>query len=570
MLVAYVALLILSAIRSRTTNSPTDVSLWKLQDTRQLLVWIRHAAWSGLFEAVRYLPVGFLVPLAFSSTCSIRRRIFQSFALVLLALGLTIVVASADRAIVSGGPLFDAPLAMFLLPGIGCLLGAWIGMNWIRGWVARLWLGPKLFLLIGIVGAAIVGLGWMAIEDTPLSFEPAHVTSAEKRRLVELVREKDPRDVEPGQEQTLCLTNEDLDLLLAWALTIGSGQRKARVELTDLSATLQCSVGLPFSGAKPRFINVTLAGQAQLDSGQLRLRASRLRIGRIVMPNWLLAMLSQTVTAEVHRDRHLNLLVESIRKLEIEPNGITVTYERVDLPRGFVAEVFDRLRPAGAIREPARVHVQHLLSLADRLPGGEARFGACLEAAFTLAQERSRDGDPVLENRAAIFALATLLGHSRVQTFVGSLVDQESQPDALRVLNKTTLRGRSDWVKHFLVSAALSLISSEAASDATGLLKEELDAGEGGSGFSFADLLADRAGTTFALVATRDPEAARAMQRRLAKGFHSDDFFPPAEDLPEGIPDAELQRRYGGVGGEDYLKLVEEIERRVAACPAYR
>ncbi|MHC4581849.1 MAG: hypothetical protein ACYS14_10355, partial [Planctomycetota bacterium] len=98
----------------------------------------------------------------------------------------------------------------------------------------------------------------------------------------------------------------------------------------------------------------------------------------------------------------------------------------------------------------------------------------------------------------------------------------------------------------------------------------ELDAGRGGSGFSFADLLADRAGTTFALRATRDAASAFAMQDRLARGFRIEEFFPPAADLPEGIPDAELQWRYGGVGGRAYNQLIDEIERRIAACAAYR
>ena len=107
-------------------------------------------------------------------------------------------------------------------------------------------------------------------------------------------------------------------------------------------------------------------------------------------------------------------------------------------------------------------------------------------------------------------------------------------------------------------------------SDAAGLLKEELDASRGGSGFSFADLLADRAGTTFALRATSDKVSARAMQDRLARGFLIEEFFPPAADLPEGIPDAELQSRYGGVGGQAYNRLIEEIEQRIATCAAYR
>ncbi|MBN1490432.1 MAG: hypothetical protein JXA69_11000, partial [Phycisphaerae bacterium] len=126
------------------------------------------------------------------------------------------------------------------------------------------------------------------------------------------------------------------------------------------------------------------------------------------------------------------------------------------------------------------------------------------------------------------------------------------------------------WARHFFVSAGVALMSTESVSDAAGLLKEELDAGEGGSGFSFGDLAADRAGTTFALAATRNEAAARAMQDRITRGFREEDFLPPVEDLPEGLSDAEFTARYGGVHGEGYRKLMAEIERRIAECPAYR
>jgi hypothetical protein len=102
-------------------------------------------------------------------------------------------------------------------------------------------------------------------------------------------------------------------------------------------------------------------------------------------------------------------------------------------------------------------------------------------------------------------------------------------------------------------------------SDQVGVLKEELDA-DGGSGFSFADLLADRSGTAFAVAATRDEEAARAVQERLSHGFRVDDVFPPAADLPEGLPDREFQSRYGGVGGAQYQKVVAELDRRLSRC----
>jgi hypothetical protein len=175
---------------------------------------------------------------------------------------------------------------------------------------------------------------------------------------------------------------------------------------------------------------------------------------------------------------------------------------------------------------------------------------------------------PVLENRAALLALGILLGHSRLEDFVGPVVEE---PDWRRAtpFARTTLRGRDDWTKHFVVSAALTVLSAQARSDAIGLFKEELDAG-GGSGFSFGDLMADRAGTTFALLATGTEAGARAIQARLAGGFRVDDFFPEAADLPEDIQDAELQSGYGGVGGPLFRSYAAEVERRLWSCPAYR
>ena len=118
-------------------------------------------------------------------------------------------------------------------------------------------------------------------------------------------------------------------------------------------------------------------------------------------------------------------------------------------------------------------------------------------------------------------------------------------------------------MRHFCVSAALAPLSSEIASDAAGLLKEELDAGRSGSGFSFSDLLADRAGTVLAVAATKDERTALRVQQLLAGQWSTDAIFPRAADLPEGLSDSELQTRYGGVGGDNYRKMIEEIELRL-------
>ena len=216
-----------------------------------------------------------------------------------------------------------------------------------------------------------------------------------------------------------------------------------------------------------------------------------------------------------------------------------------------------------------KLYLQHLIAVYHLFPANADRSGLLTKTAFELAAERSQENDPQLENRAAIFALAILLGHQDLEMFVGELLDANQREQAKKIMGTVTLRGRQDLARHFAVSAALVLLSRESISDRIGVLKEELDSQAGGSGFSFVDLLADFSGTRFAIMATRDAATARAMQAKLARGFDVDAFFPKFDGLPEDIPAAELQSRYGGVGGTGYQAIIADINRRLDALPKY-
>jgi hypothetical protein len=281
-----------------------------------------------------------------------------------------------------------------------------------------------------------------------------------------------------------------------------------------------------------------------------------------------LRWLGPVIGVLVQAERRARPVLAGVQSLEISPGRATLVYRRMELPPGLLARFIWGTGSNEAMRLAVRSHVERLLEAAPRLPRGEPRLGAAVEVAFARARERSAASPPVLENRAALLALGILLGHRRLEDFVGPVMDERDWRWAAP-LARTTLRGREDWTKHFFVSAALTVLSAQAPSDAIGVFKEELDAG-GGSGFSFGDLLADRAGTTFALVATRDAAAARTLQERLAAGFRVDDFFPEAADLPENIQAAELEARYGGVGGRLFRQYAAEVERRLWSCAAYR
>jgi len=565
-LATYSLFLVYRALRHGEGGYIASIPVWKLQESRQLLGWIGGLVLTGFCEFVYFVPFGFIATMVLPRGSRWLRR----FPISLPALAAGGVLVALVLAVEVGRSWHLAVVVGLALPLLGCLFGTWMGTTWLRGRRARLWFLPKIALLACLVALCTGIFLWLSVEETPLPFEPAHVTSAEKRRLVRLIRSKSPRSLKEGQTHTLRLTDHDINVLLSWGLSLGSPKRKAKVSLARDLASLSMSIGVPLDRAKPRYLNLVVAGGSKIEEGNLNLNVERCRIGSVVVPHWLLNLLSPVVTSLLSHDRRSKPFLDATRGVTIEPDAIEVTYGRLHLPPGFREDIFGPANASEEVLASTRAQVDHLLAVVSRSPHTRPNFGECFETVFTFARDRSAERDPVTENWAGIFALGMLLGHPRVEEFLGPVLADHDNGAARWVLRRVVLRGRSDWTKHFCVSAAIALLSDEVVSDAAGLLKEELDADIGGSGFSFADLLADRAGTTFAAQATRDEVAARAMQDRLAHGFQVDDFFPPAADLPEGIPDAELQSRYGGVGGKGYRRLIEEIERRIAACAAYR
>jgi hypothetical protein len=223
-------------------------------------------------------------------------------------------------------------------------------------------------------------------------------------------------------------------------------------------------------------------------------------------------------------------------------------------------------------RVPAKVsgdteaHLRRMVASGRNLPPGEMRFGALLQTAFAPLPTDSALGQAVEHNRSAILALGIAVGHERIAYYVGLEADDELLRKAILLREGASLRGREDWARHYTLSAALAVLEHPLVSDAAGLIKEELDALSHGTGFSFGDLAADRAGVRFADAATHSDEDALAIQSRLQKGFVIDDFFPPLSDLPENLTTEQFRRIYGGVGTPIYLRKIKEIEARLDLC----
>jgi len=215
----------------------------------------------------------------------------------------------------------------------------------------------------------------------------------------------------------------------------------------------------------------------------------------------------------------------------------------------------------------ARATGLHLLESADDIPNADEGFKEILRRAFQFAADNADGTNAIEQNKAAILALGVILGEEHVASVAGREIDGGRRKEIAKLDQRISIRGRTDLSRHFWLSAALTVLSDQSRSMDVGITKELMDATAGGSGFSFVDLTADHTGTLFATVATQDLKSAQNLQLKIRDGIEIADFFPDVTGLPEGIYRDEFQAEYGGLGGAETTKILEEIRRRLMRCP---
>jgi hypothetical protein len=517
---------------------------------------------AGFVSLAMFVPVGVLCVAVIADR---ERRADRILRVAMPSLGMALFVA-AGIAEIRSHAMTALDLLPMLLPWLGCFIGWWAALAWRRGRSARIRFVPQLSLVIALAGGTCAIALFRAVESSALQLQSPQVTSAEKRRLYSLFSGKNPLKLEEGKTVELSLTAQDINLLLAWGLPLADSARRAFVEIDKDRGQLSVSVQVPHTS---RFVNVVAEGRGGFAAGRLQLRIDSLRVGRVSIPAILTRAFVPWAARVVMQEAHVKPMVEAVRSIEVKEGEVTVRYGHGRPPKGFIASLFHDDGSEPIDFSAIKAQLLNLIAVRESISGtSDERFGKAVQTIFRYAREHS-PGGAVAANRSAVLALGIALGHPRVETLIGTFLDEETRVALRSSFSGTTLRKRDDWPKHFFVSAALTVVAAGNVSDATGLFKEEKDAG-GGSGFSFADLLADRSGTTFAQVATRSESSARALQARLSRGFTVDDYFPPVDGLPEGLQDAEFQRQMGGVGGPGYVRLMAEIESRVARCAAYK
>lgn len=395
---------------------------------------------------------------------------------------------------------------------------------------------------------------YLAIDRKPTLRRAAEITSANIKRTKQVLDGKEQRGLRTGNRQLVTLSEQDLDLAanyLAHFYADGS----ARVRLKSGKAEVIASLRPP-QVPVIFYFNVS----AVLTEGSPLPQFEQLSVGRVSIPgfmaNWLLA---RVIGRLLGKDRS-DAAAPMIKHIDLRNGQLAVAYE---WPSN------QRFKSPGAIFSPddqerLRAYQERLALISKGFKARSISLTEVLVALFELADIRSAQDNAVAENRAALVVLAFYVTGKPLGTLVPPA---DRWPRAME--QTVTLNGRDDFSKHFIVSAALAANAGTALADAAGVYKE-IDDTRRGSGFSFNDIAADRAGARFGAQAIANVRAARKLQQRLSAGIHEKDIMPATEDLPEFMPEAEFKRRFGGVGAPAYNRMMAEIEQRVAALALYR
>jgi uncharacterized protein YfiM (DUF2279 family) len=431
----------------------------------------------------------------------------------------------------------------------------------------------RLARLFGVLAVALVillplGLLLLAVETKPRVTDagPPDALAAERSRVV-AARLKAVID-DNAPQAGFSISEDELNAVLA------AGQRLApgavgRAHVDAGHATLDLSVGPPLV---PRALWANLhLSVAPSDSGLVLDSAS---LGRLPVPPWL-----ALEAIRIGLDRKLgdglgSDLLASIAwvRLNLTPQdakpAVAVAFD-FDAAGG--PEFFNRLRARviEAAGSTARDRVYMLAWILDQRVrhGGLPRDGSILpwlkQALTAPSGPRNREADRE-GLRAALYTLALVCGDPDFGTSIAVGFNERMQSAASGCAG-TTLAGRADLRKHFLVSAGLYAVDTGQAAFGMGELKELLDSNDGGSGFSFDDMAADLAGVRFARAfLAAPPERWPDMLARIATEA---DIMPSIDGLPSGLSDAEFRARFRDVDSPEYAAMVAEIERRIDALP---
>jgi hypothetical protein len=403
----------------------------------------------------------------------------------------------------------------------------------------------KLAIIALILFGALLLLAMLATDGKPLVERSEAISPTTVAQAKRLLATNDPRQQQRGEVRTIVVPASLLDEgvnYLAGRYLHGRGA----LRLQEDGANVALSVALPGH----RFLNL----HAVVAPGVGMPRIASAHLGKLPLPPALIEFAAAQAIARYGFEKERELAVQALRQVSFDGTGGTAS-----LTYAWEPDILDRARAAAQSEADIKRLRESQLSLtallAHRAPGSRITLAEVLGATIPTTDDAS------LRGRAMLLVLASHLAGKDLAAVVPAA---KNWPRVRWVT--ITLAGRHDLAQHFVISAALAAWAGEPVADAIGLYKELEDARHG-SGFSFIDLAADRAGTRFGEILIRNPEQLMAAMRTT---FRDEQLLPAVGDLPEYLYQPEFKRRFDNPESPQFKAMTAEIEHRLDTLPLYR
>jgi hypothetical protein len=404
-----------------------------------------------------------------------------------------------------------------------------------------------LYCLVAII-SVIAMLLFFGISDQPELKLDWTMTQADVNRAKKILHEGSK--TRPDEIGTIELSLADLNLAGNYLLN-RFNKGKAIIALKEHKIRFAVTASLP-DNALGKYVNISF--RLGHEDGKPLPTLTKFKAGKLLLPSKIAAFVIDTAIKRTSLNEYFLLATDPIKAVAINDDKITITYHP---SRATLATARDILTHNNTNADTNAYQSKLTEIVRHHDPDWRLSLAELLQPLFALAYQRSTLETAIEENRAVINTINDYVNNPKTAANI-------PQPYFPAFLYK-----RIDLAQHFIGSAAITASVNSQIAQAIGEEKELHDA-QVGSGFSFIDLTADKAGTHFGELATANPKSARKMQAAMAKIKDYTDFMPDPRTLPEHMDEATFKRRYGAINSAAYQKVSKQIDALIAAAPIYK
>lgn len=420
------------------------------------------------------------------------------------------------------------------------------------------------FLLTTLIGYLIFSYEPLVKNETTLSITQINeAKNVAKKILQEFSSTQSFIDITLGKK--------DIDSIMAiGSYTVPRLRFEANLNQYGLIVSTTVKVELLFT---KRFINAYCLFTPNFDGFEI----DYCTIGNIPLVGFIVEGISKALVNMVFGDDVSQVYADLLAGAEIKNQQLVLrASKKLSFKEGIKNSLSSAVSLARAVTKKSDVNTDLVLKnihYLEQIPSTYASLAPYVNTLFAEVYSRIQSNASILkssnvqeETTAALWALILVFGNPDFSQYI----HLDYQPT--NAFSIKTLRGRQDLSLHFLYSVFLQQVGQAKIGLKIGEIKELLDSYAGGSGFSFADLAADKAGLHFSQQLSEDSSEIKALLQRFSKNNKASEsvFFPFVHDLPEGFSERSFTRVFQSIDSETYREITDRIDQRIVNLVLYK